>query len=289
MLIEIDNSIFLSPISADSICGIEIEYQPEYIALKKLRVQQPDDLPDGVWKRNITKVNWKEVVDKSSEILINQCKDLQVAAWRVEALLQLYGPAGYLSGVQLLLLLLESYWDPVYPLLEDDDSSARSKPIRWLLAETIKWFNSFFLPNFSEDADIKAWFSLIESIRNQLLYLKKFLDERLLNSSPSFHEVIELFNNQLLSIQSQSLTKSEDITTLLIQQADSKNSFSRDSLYSEIASIATKLSTVEPHSPVPFILREISQWKSSSFEDILKKLPKEGNSVYDLYKLFSRK
>jgi len=289
MLIEVDNSIFLRPISVDSVCGIEIEYQPEYIALKKLRVQQPDDLPDGVWKRNITKVNWQDIVDKSSEILINQCKDLQVAAWRVEALLHLYGPEGYLSGVQLLVLLLESYWDPIYPLLEEDDSSARTKPIRWLLAETIKWFNSFFLPKFNEDADVKAWFSLIESIRNQWLYLNKFLDAKLLDSSPSFHEVIELFNNQLLSIQGDSLTKTEDITTNLIPQADSKNSFSRDSLYSEITSIATKLSILEPHSPVPFILREISQWKSSSFEDILKKLPKEGSSVYDLYKLFSKK
>ena len=123
----------------------------------------------------------------------------------------------------------------------------------------------------------------------QLLYLNKFLDAKLLDSSPSFNEVIELFNNQLLSVQGKFLSETDDITTNLVPQADSKNSFSRDSLYSEIANIATKLSTLEPHSPVPFILREISQWKSSSFEDILKKLPKEGSSVYDLYKLFSRK
>jgi SAM-dependent methyltransferase len=238
----------------------------------------------------IDKVNYPEDLltfnSRETWETVFESKDLQVAAWRVEALTHLHGLSGYLNGIQLLVLLHETFWDRVFPLLEEEDSSARTKPIRWLLSESLKSLNSHFI---IDQGDPKLGHSLMDLIRVELLKLSELLDSKLGVSAPSFDEIFVFINNILLSNK---LDK-EPLTDQNIHgddfQSQSTHSFSRDSLYAEIANISSKLTVLEPHSPVPFILREISQWKSSSFEDILKKLPKDGNSIYDLYKLFAKK
>ena len=72
------------------------------------------------------------MVKLSTEALANQSKDLQIAAWLTEALVRLEGFAGLKQGLQLLNDLTTSFWDTVYPQLEDGDAELRATPLQWI-------------------------------------------------------------------------------------------------------------------------------------------------------------
>jgi len=53
------------------------------------------------------------------EAIAKKSKDLQVAAWLVEALVRRDGFAGLIEGLALIRGLIENFWDTLYPELED--------------------------------------------------------------------------------------------------------------------------------------------------------------------------
>src|SRR5205807_442972 len=59
-------------------------------------------------------------------------KDLQLAAWLTEALLNLEGFAGLRQGLTLCTGLVGSFWETLYPPIEDGDLELRAAPLEWL-------------------------------------------------------------------------------------------------------------------------------------------------------------
>ena len=64
---------------------------------------------------------WREILDIAPSILRDKSKDLEVAAWYVEALLRIHGFAGLRDGFRLAKELVEKFWNNIYPIPEEDD------------------------------------------------------------------------------------------------------------------------------------------------------------------------
>ncbi len=127
-----DLDALLSPIEEDSPGGRYFRYDPVYDEIKQARHEDPD-LPQGEWKRERKVADWGEVVRLTTEVIEDQSKDLQVAAWLTEARLRTEGFKGLEFGLTLLRRLQEEFWDEVHPQLEEeDDLEFRAVPLEWV-------------------------------------------------------------------------------------------------------------------------------------------------------------
>ncbi len=121
----------LNPISGDNPSGANLRYAPVYDKIKEAR-REEDDAPQGEWARERKVADWKQVIKLSSEALATKSKDLQLAAWLTEAMLRTEGFAGLLGSLKLCQGLIETFWDTLYPELEDGDAELRVAPLDWI-------------------------------------------------------------------------------------------------------------------------------------------------------------
>ena len=91
----------LNPISADKPAGENLRYAPVYDKIKEAR-REDDDAPQGDWKRERKVADWPLVIKLISEALATKTKDLQLAAWLAEALLNREGVAGLREVLDLI-------------------------------------------------------------------------------------------------------------------------------------------------------------------------------------------
>lgn len=127
----LDISELLEPIPGPEPGGAFLRYEPIYDQIRLARTEE-DDLPSGDWERERKTADYAAVLRLSQEVLKNQSKDLQIAAWLAEALLKQEGFAGFASGIDLIAGLLENFWDHLHPELEDDDAEMRAAPLVWV-------------------------------------------------------------------------------------------------------------------------------------------------------------
>jgi type VI secretion system protein ImpA len=124
----------LTPIAGENPSGSDLRYNTEqafYDRIQEAR-RQDDDLPVGDWQHERKVANFAEALKLSQEAIATQSKDLQIAAWLTEALLYKEGFAGLGQGLQLCHQLLATYWDTLYPLIEDGDAEVRARPLNWM-------------------------------------------------------------------------------------------------------------------------------------------------------------
>ncbi|MHC4398302.1 MAG: type VI secretion system protein TssA [Planctomycetota bacterium] len=65
--------------------------------------------------------DWGPILSLGPKIIAEQSKDLDVAAWMIEALVRKHGYAGLRDGFRLARELVERYWDDLYPMPDDED------------------------------------------------------------------------------------------------------------------------------------------------------------------------
>lgn len=63
---------------------------------------------------------WGTVADTAGEILGGHGKDLEIAAWLIEALLRQDGFAGLRDGLKVMTGLVTGFWESCYPELDED-------------------------------------------------------------------------------------------------------------------------------------------------------------------------
>lgn len=110
----------LEPISAERPCGESIRANPVYDQLKEAR-REEDDLSQGEWKHERKVADFGQVLKLGQKVLAEQSKDLEVATWLVEALLNREGFAGLAEGLELVTGLLETFWDKLYPRFDEEE------------------------------------------------------------------------------------------------------------------------------------------------------------------------
>lgn len=111
--------------------GANLRYEPVYDQIKEARTEE-DDIPQGDWQHERKTADWPVVVKLCTEILEKRSKDLQVAAWLTEGLLNREGFGGFRDGLDLMKGLLEKSWDHLYPEIDDGDLEFRAAPLEWV-------------------------------------------------------------------------------------------------------------------------------------------------------------
>jgi len=150
---KVDLERLLTPISGARPSGESLRYAGLFDQVQEARREDDAALPQGVWKTSLKKADWKEVERLCLEALETRTKDLQLAAWLLEAWLRLDGAAGVVQGVRLLAGLCESFWDSVHPELEEDDQELRLAPLYWVderLSEELRLYIPVTRPETEE-------------------------------------------------------------------------------------------------------------------------------------------
>lgn len=75
---------------------------------------------------------WATVADTAAEILSTTAKDLEVAAWLVEALLRTDGFAGLRDGLKVLTGIVRDHWDGCFPELDEDGIESKVSAVAGL-------------------------------------------------------------------------------------------------------------------------------------------------------------
>jgi len=121
----------LNPIPGENPSGEDLRYTPIYDQLKEAR-REEEESEQGEWKTEIKKADYPRVIKLAVEAIASKSKDLQIAAWLTDALLRTEGFAGLKQGLELLRGLVGTFWETVYPQLEDGDLELRAAPLEWV-------------------------------------------------------------------------------------------------------------------------------------------------------------
>jgi type VI secretion system protein ImpA len=124
----------LAPIPGENPSGIDLRYDTKLLIFDKIKEarRQDDNLAQGDWQSERKTANFPLVVKLAQETLAKVSKDLQLAAYLSEALLQTERFGGLRKGIDLTYRLLTEFWDTVYPVIEDGDRELRARPLSWI-------------------------------------------------------------------------------------------------------------------------------------------------------------
>jgi type VI secretion system protein ImpA len=133
----LDFDKLLAPLSGDSATGPDLrrQFEPDnpYRRLKDARLAARRLENKAVWEDEATggRPDWRGVLNAGQEILARVSKDLEVAAWVVEALVRESGYPGARDGFRLCRELIERYWDQLNPLPDPEDTEGDDdRPLR---------------------------------------------------------------------------------------------------------------------------------------------------------------
>lgn len=121
----------LNPIPGDNPSGKTLRYDPVYDKIREAR-REEDVLPQGEWSREVKKPDFPLVIKLATEALSTKSKDLQLAAWLTEAVMFRDHVAGLREGLDLLRGFMETFWDTLYPEIDDGDLEFRAGPLAWV-------------------------------------------------------------------------------------------------------------------------------------------------------------
>ena len=110
---------------------MSLRYSDVYEEIKEAR-RFDDALEQGDWKTDLKTADWDRVISIASDALSHKTKDLQIAAWLTEALIREEGFGGLVTGLTLTKGLMESFWESLYPLMEDGDLEYRVAPLEFM-------------------------------------------------------------------------------------------------------------------------------------------------------------
>jgi len=124
---------FLKGISAADPVGPSLRYSSLYDEVRLNRQEDDPRLSMGIWKTELKRADWGKIEDLCLNALLTESKDLQIAAWLIEAWTSLDGVEGYTRGIQTLSGLCETFWEAIHPQpLDDHDMENRQMIFEWL-------------------------------------------------------------------------------------------------------------------------------------------------------------
>lgn len=127
----VDLEKILAPISIEQPSGSYMLYESLYDDIRE-NIREDKDLPQGVWQTDIKKSDWNKVEELTLDALETVTKDLQLAAWLAEAMMNLRGFEGLYDGLKIINELSMAFWESIYPPIEEDDFDFRCSPLVWL-------------------------------------------------------------------------------------------------------------------------------------------------------------
>ncbi|MCB1907186.1 MAG: type VI secretion system protein TssA [Rhodocyclaceae bacterium] len=117
----IDLDQLLAEASESPPCGPDLEYDAPFLELEQAAKGKPEQ-QYGDTVVPAEEPAWGQVRNLA-ETLLGRSKDLRIAALLMQALVSTDGFAGLKPGCDLLLGLIERYWDEIHPQLDPDDDN----------------------------------------------------------------------------------------------------------------------------------------------------------------------
>jgi len=127
-----DADALLAPISPDEPTGASLRYEGTYDLIAGLRREDDPALEQGVWKTDLKRADWPEVAQACLAAIESRSKDVQIAAWLLDAWIHLHGFAGLREGLHVVAELCDTYWDGLHPDIVGGDLDYRLSPIYWI-------------------------------------------------------------------------------------------------------------------------------------------------------------
>jgi len=121
----------LTPIAGPNPSGSDLRYDPVLDKIKEARREELE-APQGAWKTAVKVADYAQVIQLSGEALATRSKHLQLAVWLVDAHVRREGFIVVPACLRFLRELCESFWDTLYPGVEDGDLEMRAAPLEWL-------------------------------------------------------------------------------------------------------------------------------------------------------------
>lgn len=133
----------LQPLSPQEPAGAAMRFDPLFTAIRLEREEDDPTLPMRQWERPLKVADWPSIERRCEEFLKTRSKDLQIAAWTLEAWFRQREINGLFDGLTLVSGLIERYWDHVHPIIDEDgDSDARVAAFEWLNEEVPVWLRT---------------------------------------------------------------------------------------------------------------------------------------------------
>lgn len=144
----LDFERLLAPIPGDQPAGSDLRKDsspnPIYYQIKDARsaaraaernLEALDDESDAERESAAPLKEWRTILDLAPKVLTEQSKDLEITAWLIEALVRFHGIAGLRDGFRLARGLIESFWDDLYPVEDEDGVLTKVAPLAGLNGE----------------------------------------------------------------------------------------------------------------------------------------------------------
>jgi type VI secretion system protein ImpA len=121
----VDVAGMLAAIPGDNPSGENLQYAGLHDEIREAR-RADDPATKADWQTELKAADWDEVTSLAEGALRTRTKDLQIGAWLCEALVNRNGLPGLRDGLKLMRGLHESFWDSLYPEIDDGDMDARA-------------------------------------------------------------------------------------------------------------------------------------------------------------------
>ena len=138
----IDIGSLVAPISGENAVDVDLRkdtsphslYSRIRDARKAARAAERTNLFEEK-KSNEAEEQWRVVLELVPQVLKEKTKDLEIACWFTEALVRKAGFQGLRDGFIVIRQLIESFWDNIYPLPDDDGIETRVAALTGLNGE----------------------------------------------------------------------------------------------------------------------------------------------------------
>lgn len=127
----IDLERLLAPVSEENPAGENLKYSGIYDEIREAR-RADLNLAQGDWTSALKVADWHKVIETSVSALESQTKDLQIAVWLAEALVEQHGFAGLRDGLRLLFGFHENFWETMFPENDEGDLEARANALEFV-------------------------------------------------------------------------------------------------------------------------------------------------------------
>ncbi len=336
------------PISDLMPSGESLRRGPVYDKIKLARKEDDPSLDHGIWATEPKAADWDTVIKTATDALQNKTKDLRIACWLTEGWTAKYGAPGALQGLELLIALVEQFWDTVHPPLDDDgDFDGRIAPIGWLDSQLSTRLKKISLidPN-TRDRQSLNWLDWeratllersgktpadgqvstaefmtavlltptpfyrvlaqdLEGLRSATQRLEEAVDDRCGEPAAALYQLKDAID-ALQNFVKRSLAQKGETDTAAASGEDVEDAGeegapvaenvpagggrrgpirNRAEAYQRLAEAADFLLQVEPHSPVPHLVKRAVSWGNMPFADLIQELVNDRNNIGGIFKL----
>jgi type VI secretion system protein ImpA len=128
----IEFETLVAPFDGPNRAGVPPNETGVQAAIKQAREADDASLPLGAWEHELRRADWDKVAQLTADALAQQGKDLQLAAWLLEAQIYRYGFSAIGGCLHLIERLCVEFWDDLHPNQDAPAYTRRANIFSWM-------------------------------------------------------------------------------------------------------------------------------------------------------------